>query len=255
MKLLWVTISIIILFSYQNCSLEPVHEGEIEFSSSIPGEASLEIDPVLEKAALAVLQNRCIQCHNGSYSEFGINLEGDTLDLLGRKSIVIGLPEGSILYKTVVAESRQASGVSPMPTDGRLSEEEKEAIRVWIADGIKYKAAEGEEPEPEYYYESNIVPIIEKYNCLSCHSSNSNNSAAQGGYILLDTYDDLMKFVAIGNEDSLLLSSLKQGRMPKNADPISDEDLDIITSWVLKGALTDADKPEDPIEEAPEASQ
>jgi hypothetical protein len=227
----------LLIFSYQNCNLAPVHEGEFVIGSSLPelpeGEV-IEVDPVLEEKALQILQNRCVSCHNNSFAEFGINLEGDSLSLVGRGLIVPGLPEASSLYKSVISQSRVADGITPMPIGNPLSSAEKSDLEQWIAQGVQRKQVGGDpQARPEaYYYDSDIKPILEAHDCLQCHSGSSGN----GGYIQLDSYAKLMGFVTIGSEDSLLYDSIVSGRMPKNRAPIPEEKQKIIRAWILNGA-------------------
>lgn len=230
-----------LIFSYQNCNLAPVHDGEFVIGSSLPnipeGEV-IEIDPVLEEKALQILQNRCLSCHNNSYAEFGVNLEGDSLSLIGRGLIIPGLPEASSLYKSVISEGRAKDGIAPMPIGNRLPASEISDLEKWIAQGVERKQVGGDpQASPQnYYYDQDIKPILQAHDCLQCHSSSSGASASQGGYIQLDTYSKVMNFVTIGSEDSLLYDSIQSGRMPKNRAPVPEDKQKIIRDWILNGA-------------------
>ncbi|MEC9282376.1 MAG: hypothetical protein VX642_06670 [Bdellovibrionota bacterium] len=241
---------VLTLFAYQNCSVEAIHElGEASGSSTnsvtdtlAEGER-IEINTELEQKALAIISSRCISCHNDFTAKFDVNVEGDTLELMDKGLIIAGLPEGSLLYKSMISSSRQTDGVSPMPPNSPLADSETAVIKDWIENGISIiKANNGENGEAEitYNYEEHIQPILQKNLCLDCHSEGISSNASMGGYILLDSYERLMNFVQIGNSYSLILDSIRQGNMPKNSEPMSDEDFNVLESWVNQGALEKA---------------
>ena len=80
-------------------------------------------------------------------------------------------------------------------------------------------------------YTSDIIPILENYNCISCHTT----AFASGG-VVLDNFDDLK--VHVDNES--LLGSIKYADgytgMPFGADPMSECDIEKIESWIYDGA-------------------
>ncbi len=232
-------LTLLLLFSYQNCSVEPIHEsGELSSVSLTSGER-IEIDSQLEAKALAIISSRCISCHNDFTAKFDVNVEGDSLELMNKGLIIAGLPEASLLYKSMIASNRQSDGVSPMPPNSPMASSETEVIRDWIENGIKVirDNADGDGQTISYNYQDHIQPILQKNMCLSCHSEDSGSSASMGAYILLDSYDRLMNFVQVGNPYSLLLESIRQGNMPKDAEAMSEDDFKVLENWVSQGAL------------------
>ena len=87
-------------------------------------------------------------------------------------------------------------------------------------------------------FRDHVVPVLQK-RCLSCH-----NSVDHKGGFALQTADELSKsgFVEVGKpSDSHLLSVLKsQGgkrpEMPKNGDPLKQDEVAAIERWIAKGA-------------------
>lgn len=247
-------VSLLSIFSFQNCSVEPVHEsGEKTSSSNSSGSGGItdvlaegeriEIDAELEGKALAIISSRCLSCHNDFTAKFDVNVEGDTLELLDKGLIIAGLAEASVLYKTMIATSRQNDGVSPMPPNSPMSDEETSVIKDWIENGITIINNNNDnngEPQITYNYEEHVLPILEQNMCLNCHSEESTSDASMGGYILLDSYERLMNFVQVGNSYSLLLESIRQGNMPKDSEPMSEDDFNVLETWVNQGALEKA---------------
>ena len=87
-------------------------------------------------------------------------------------------------------------------------------------------------------FRDRVVPIIQK-RCLSCH-----NSVDHKGGFTLQTADELSKsgFVEPGkSSDSHLLTVLKsqddkRPAMPKNGEPLKDEEVAAIEKWIAGGA-------------------
>tara|TARA_S200000501_G_scaffold190524_1_gene179451 strand:+ start:790 stop:4485 length:3696 start_codon:yes stop_codon:yes gene_type:complete len=83
-------------------------------------------------------------------------------------------------------------------------------------------------------YETQIQPIFDA-NCVSCHS----NGAAYTGGIELTSFDELMAGGYTTNSTNVL-SVLDEyvitGYMPAwGADPLSDEEINLISSWIFEG--------------------
>ena len=84
-------------------------------------------------------------------------------------------------------------------------------------------------------YDTQIQPIFDT-NCVSCHS----NGAAYTGGIELTSYDDLMAG-GYTTDNTNVLSVLEEyvitGYMPAwGADPLSDEEIELISQWISQGA-------------------
>ena len=83
-------------------------------------------------------------------------------------------------------------------------------------------------------YETEIQPIFDT-NCVSCHS----NGAAYTGGIQLISYDDLMAggyTTDNTNVLSVLEDYIATGYMPAwGADPLADEEIELISQWISEG--------------------
>ena len=77
--------------------------------------------------------------------------------------------------------------------------------------------------------------------CLACH-----NARMAKGRLNMESYASLMKggesgsVVEAGNVQSELCTQISDGEMPKDADPLAKEQIDLITKWVQLGAQLDA---------------
>lgn len=86
--------------------------------------------PTFDADVLAVLKNRCLECHNSRKRSGRLNLEtavgvargGETGEI-----VVAGRPDASRLWQKIADEE--------MPPDGPLGESERATIRDWIAAG------------------------------------------------------------------------------------------------------------------------
>lgn len=81
-----------------------------------------------------VLSRRCLECHNASDAKGGLDLSSEARAHAGGESgevIIAGKPEESLLWQHVEADE--------MPKERpRLSAEEKELLRQWIAEGAAW---------------------------------------------------------------------------------------------------------------------
>lgn len=98
-------------------------------------------------------------------------------------------------------------------------------------------------------FSKHVAPVFVK-RCLACH----NAQVAKGRYNM-DTYSGVMKGGEQGDtvipkdaELSNLVDVLENGSMPKDADPLSKQEIAMIRQWIVNGARLDAGlKPESPL--------
>ena len=90
-------------------------------------------------------------------------------------------------------------------------------------------------------FSRHIAPILAQ-RCVACH-----NTRSSGGRLNLDSFAALLKggesgeaVSAHNSADSLLLSMIEDGSMPKEADPLSPEEIAIVKQWIDVGAPLDA---------------
>lgn len=90
-------------------------------------------------------------------------------------------------------------------------------------------------------FSRSVAPIMAKH-CVACH-----NTRSPGGRLNLDSWAALNKGGESGaaleahkSSESLLLSMVTDGSMPKDADPLSEQEISIIRQWIDVGAPLDA---------------
>lgn len=82
-------------------------------------------------------------------------------------------------------------------------------------------------------FERDVAPILES-RCISCHSADSAK-----GDVRLDTAVDLGKTIVVGDvEGSLLIDQVSgsEPAMPKDAKPLTPDQVEILKAWVASGA-------------------
>ena len=90
-------------------------------------------------------------------------------------------------------------------------------------------------------FSRNVAPILAQ-RCVACH-----NTRSPGGRLNLDSFAALLKGGESGavvsahkSADSLLVSMIQDGSMPKDADPLSQAEIAIVKQWIDVGAPLDA---------------
>lgn len=112
-----------------------------------------------------------------------------------------------------------------------------------LAAGAAEQDAPNQAPEAAVSFHKQIWPILQRH-CQGCHQP-----AKKGGELLLTSFADLAKGGESGPvvvpqkpDESLLLNSLV-GRdaevMPKDAEPLAPDHIDLVRRWIAEGALDD----------------
>ena len=90
-------------------------------------------------------------------------------------------------------------------------------------------------------FSRNVAPIFAE-RCIACH-----NTRSPGGRLNLDSFAALLKGGESGaavsahkSAESLLLSMIQDGSMPKDADPLKPEEIAVVQKWIDVGAPLDA---------------
>lgn len=90
-------------------------------------------------------------------------------------------------------------------------------------------------------FSRNVAPILAE-RCIACH-----NTRSPGGRLNLDSFAALLKGGESGAavsphklDESLLLSMIQDGSMPKDADPLKAEEIAAVKHWITVGAPLDA---------------
>jgi hypothetical protein len=97
-------------------------------------------------------------------------------------------------------------------------------------------------------FSRHVAPIFAE-RCIACH-----NTRSPGGRLNLDSFAALSKggeagpaLTAHKSAESLLLTMIQDGSMPKDADPLKPEEIAIVKQWIDVGAPLDAGVPSLPI--------
>lgn len=107
-------------------------------------------------------------------------------------------------------------------------------------------------------FSRHVAPIFAK-RCIACH-----NTRSPGGRLNLDSFAALSKggeagpaLTAHKSAESLLLTMIQDGSMPKDADPLKPEEIAVVKQWIDVGAPLDAGVPvtADLFDVMPERSQ
>lgn len=211
------------VLSFQNCAVVGDAAGDPSLDGDLTGQSNPEM---VQNKAMAVINSRCVSCHNPLNPKGGIDYLGDVSSLLFYRMIVPKDPGSSLLYQ-VIQEGE-------MPPAGSLSDQEITAINDWINDGFSSDAPVKAPPvvstnlEAKY---SNILKNVFMQKCLSCHSS----AKAFGG-VVVDTYAATRNLVTPGvpNSSVLLTALMPGGKMADKG--VTGAELGVIRDWIMNGA-------------------
>lgn len=178
-------------------------------TSSLDWTTSVSTEALTEPTK--IMQVRCASCHNANKGEGNFANANDLSGMIASGLVVPGNPDESRLY--VVMKT------AFMPPNLHLGEEEVEAIRNWIAHMDPYAS------DPKYKFDQLEADVL-KPACISCHGATST--------IPLVTYDDVLKYVVIGNHNySLLYETVRAGA---GGHAINGDQRKVIREWINRGA-------------------
>lgn len=204
-------------------SCSPEHDGESDLPSLV---LNPNPDPQLAAAAANVLGPKCISCHgsSGSDQRFLKTLADPGLDELAVNTRYVnpGLGDLSLLVQRVVDLS--------MPPGSPLNSGEIQTIKDWIDD-----LATVNETGPSAATFTQVETQILAPKCYTCHSSGS------GGITFSDYNSVRNTIVTPGTLDSALYQSTARvtNPMPTGGAPLTQNELALIESWIVNGALND----------------
>jgi mono/diheme cytochrome c family protein len=92
-------------------------------------------------------------------------------------------------------------------------------------------------------FAADVQPIFEA-SCVQCHGGVDEDGEEQlEGLLNLTTYEGLMMGSEFGSvvepgdsEESVLVDMVKSGDMPEEGDPLTAEQIDVISGWIDAGA-------------------
>jgi mono/diheme cytochrome c family protein len=222
---------------------------------TLAAEAASAQEPPVWADVAAILNDRCIMCHQGEYAPLGLQLDSYANALAGSENgpvLIAGDAGGSALVLRIMGE------IEPrMPMDGPpwLSDEQIALIAAWVDAGMPEGAAlpaapapaAPSRPEGEVWF-SDVEPIILQ-RCVKCHSEGSLLGAPPEGLRLSD-----LSLILAGGESAVVVpgnpglsllwrhvAGVEEPRMPFDGPPwLDDGQVALIREWIAQGAR-DAD--------------
>ena len=87
-----------------------------------------------------------------------------------------------------------------------------------------------------------VAPILDAH-CIECHGGLPDGESILEAGLDLRTYEAVMKGSEFGSvvepgdvDDSLIFLMIEEGDMPEEADPLSPDDIQTISTWIAEGA-------------------
>ncbi|MBR9860264.1 hypothetical protein GYB22_05860 [bacterium] len=231
-KLIFFLILLSGLFYIQSCKHEPiVPQGQgntpIDSSSNSNG-IPCDPDTAYFTEVQAILNSSCqyAGCHNSQDKQDGVDLSSYT-SIINTADVRAGNPNGSDLYE-VITETDPDRVMPPFPYN-KLTSDQIEIIRTWIAQGAKNNYCDGCDTT-SVTFSGQVSSIIENH-CVSCH----NDNLAQGSVKLTD-YADVKTYV----DNDMLLGVIKHEAglvpMPYNQPKLDECKIRAIELWIEDGA-------------------
>lgn len=171
------------------------NRGGLEFLDSQNLDLQQEELITFEDLKNRIITPHCINCHKRSGTEDGI-----------KNWVIAGDPENSKLFK-VIKDGRMPKNSDPLPSS------ELEFVRLYIMDMAKTRVLETVDF-------NTLKNEILAPHCLSCHKR-------------MDNEESLMRWVNVTDPmSSRLLGVVKEGKMPKNAAPLSINEQNMIIKYL-----------------------
>ncbi len=181
-----------------------------------------------------LLQAHCQSCHDSSQHSGGLDLQAGLVRGGESGAVVVpGQPGESLLLQVV------ESGVMPPEGEPRLSAEQTELLRRWIAGGARL-------PGPQQFptVTSDRIEALLLLRCAACHGA-----ARQEGGLDLRTRESLLRGGRSGPaaipgqpDSSLMLQKIAGGQMPPvrrlveaMIKPITDSETELLRQWIAAG--------------------
>lgn len=205
-----------------------------------PAATNVEAPLVYEDDVAPIFAAHCLECHGEEAPEAGLNLSSAAGLLAGGESgpiVLAGRPEDSHLMEMI------RDGAMPPDEDVRLSNDEIDRIRRWIAAGARFKdsslAASG-------VTQHDIVPLMH-LRCAACHGGRTQEAGLdlRTKAAMLGGGKSGPAAVPGKPEESLLLRRIHAGEMPPrrllvsaSVKPMTESEIERLTAWIA------ADMPE-----------
>lgn len=195
-----------------------------------PGAACSPDSVYFQQQVLPIFISNCSMsgCHDAASHQDGVILTSYS-SIMSTGGVRPGNPTDSDLYEKITENDPR--DVMPPPPQAPLSQQQKEIIFKWIAQGAKNNSCETTSCDTANVTFTSSVKTIITNKCQGCHGG----GAPQGG-INLTTYTDVKAKV----DDGKLWGSINhlQGfsPMPKNGIKLSDCEIAVFRKWIAAGA-------------------
>jgi|GEM_PF-2187384 len=210
------------LLSTLSCS--PEHDGDFNSPSLNGVTLNPNPDPLLAAAAASILGSRCVSCHGSS----GINQKFlKTTNDPGLAELALNTRYVKPGQSDISFLAQRSSDLS-MPPGSPLNSGEAQTIKDWIDD-----LATVTEIGPPSVTFLEVETLILAPKCYTCHSGGSS------GPTFSDYASVRSTIVTPGTLDSALYQSTARPNlpMPKNGTALNVNELAMIESWIMGGAL------------------
>lgn len=197
-------------------------------------QASESVPVFYETSSRKIIEAKCVRCHNPNMKKAGLDLSTAQGILKGSESgriVQAGDPEASLLFQMIEAEE--------MPPDekDRLNQNQIESLRLWIANGAKFREAISSAPAVTQH---DIIPLL-YLRCVACHGGRRQEAGLD-----LRTRESILKggksgpIVIPGKpEESILIQKIKSGEMPPrrklvsvSVKPMEANELELLSQWI-----------------------
>jgi mono/diheme cytochrome c family protein len=223
-----------------------VAEGDEPATADAATDGAVDLANVnYQEHVLPIFQQRCAECHGDEEQEEGLKLTTYRAAINGSQNGTViepGDPEGSYLVDLIVNGQMPKRG-DPLP------QSEIDTIIAWIEAGAPETApATTESTETEeaaaapvdlenVSFQAHVLPIFQQH-CAECHGDEEQEEGLK-----LTTYRAAINGSQNGTviepgdpEGSYLVKLVADGQMPKRGDPLSSEEVEIISAWIAAGA-------------------
>ncbi len=190
--------------------------------------------PFYETSVKAIIDAKCVRCHNSKTKKAGLNLTTPEGILKGSESgriIKTGDPDASLLFQMIDADE--------MPPDKKdqLSQLQLMEIKKWISGGSKFREAVQSEPTITQH---DIIPLLH-LRCVACHGGRRKEAGLD-----LRTKESILKGGKSGPavipgkpEESLLIQRIHSGEMPPrrklvsvSVKPMEANERKLVAKWI-----------------------